>query len=299
MWSGLSIFFALLGGWGISLMIRLKPQFSNIILIILILLMIITVLDYELLNVQKTYRSDGSGFIKHGIISRQVVFGSGDLACLKFAKTNLTGFVLGAIKSYSTMQIPVRLERPGLPIFYDISYMSDNNPEYLSAPKQIDYLFFPATYDFKYLSNESLRYLNKKIVCRSDGAKIVSILEDGNSLVHFEAENLFNLPKHEYAYPLSSSFTTIILTNSEKINFNLTTNSTSALHIKYLSSPFFPGFTIEIENKTYDIQKTTKKIEMTEEIIILPRLSQSIVIHPPKETLIPLEIDWFEIETLS
>ena len=318
MWSGTSILLSMLCSIGIIYLIERFKGMKNTIIIILILIVIFSFIDFETINLQKSYRPMNSGNIKKGIVNRQTDFGVGDNMCLNYAR-NLDGELIIGKYSYASMMIPVYTKKEAYPFFYDVSYVSDSyksefikrkvcyelylqikNDSCIKENNLIkpDYIFMPSVFDYDTINTGNWQFLGNKIVCRSDGAKLISLKETSNTVYHYEIEKLINLSPNKYYYGASNDFTTLTIKDNHLINLTDEWSGNVRIHIKYLSSPFFEKFNIKTDGKDHYFGKRSRKIEMTEDYININDFDGSFEIIPRKG-IISLEIDWIEVEEIK
>lgn len=298
MWSGTNIFFAIMAGIGAIYLINAMPRHRTAIIVVLVLLVCISFIDYETLNLQGIYRSDSSGLIKKGIINRQTSFGIGDKYCLEYARQSMDGPLTTAITLFSAYQIPIYTERISPIFFYETSYVSNS---YIPETIEERFVFFPSTSDYYYLNESGKVIFDGTILCRSDGAKIIDIKKKGNIVQHFEIEKISSLPRKNYAYGISCNFTTVILSGNQTINLDSDISGDVRLHIKYLSSPFFRQPYIkagEAGVKLYRFGRRSNKVEMVEDYVDISDWGNHFEIIPDRDytALIPFEVDWIELE---
>jgi len=197
---------------------------------------------------------------------------------------------------------------------------------------RLKYIYLPSCQDAGKYSDDSQSNLHYdtallngdfEVLKRSAGAKIIRYRPRNNSktrLFHLEAEEFSSLLKtKKYYYPKSISLNTVILKSDFNLliplnldNYKIDLKKEAIIHIKYLAFPWKVPIKVSIGNFSTVLKESKGRIGFTESMIKVP--SDYFLNTSKKETileisilpvniligklleLLPIEIDWVEIE---
>ncbi len=338
MWMGLLPLLLLTGGFGLfrvyTFLEKRGKAFPFILFIVF--LAVVSIVDYETFNIQKTYRP-GAGYLWSALSEKNVIITSGDSAVLEFVKKNLNGTFL-VPDTYAGYYFTVATGKNATLIFYEGESYHDPSHElmmntiinqtesFFKNPITTDASTFLEEYNISYIYLPSSQgnakvlsslyekmYYNAslfeeyKIIARAGGAKILQV-EKGRThhLLHLEAEDYVSeTTVKEYYYPKSIFRRTVILEQEEKVVFLFPEEicfSNATVYLHSLTTPITIPIEISLGNLTLAVKERSVKIKFSEieNIISYPMCIQNITLQRRAGNLlvnkIPLEVNWLELE---